>query len=254
MTAGDAVGSIDLRAPRFASDLHLCAAQPRTAERFFRMAAACHGGELLILGDLFEYWAGDDESAGGIGAQVATALRSAAGRGTTIYLMQGNRDLLLGRAFAQAAGATLLADPCRVVLAGVPTLLSHGDAYCTRDRAYMAFRRVSRIGAVQRMFLRQPIERRRAWIGEIRQRSEAGKKTMAADIMDVVPRAIERALRGAGALRMIHGHTHRPAFHRFLLDGREAERWVLPDWDFDAPAPRGGYLQLSDGRPEFVSP
>jgi UDP-2,3-diacylglucosamine hydrolase len=252
VTKRAAGGSLDLRAPRFISDLHLADGQPRTIERFLQLVRDCQGEDLVILGDLFEYWAGDDEVRVGIGAVVASALREARARGTGVYLMQGNRDMLLGQAFASAASATLLSDPCRAMVDGAPTLLSHGDAYCTRDRAFMAFRKVTRIGAVQRLFLSLSPQRRRAMIGQVRRHSEASKRVLAADIMDVTPAAIDQALRQGGAQRMIHGHTHRPGVHRFELDGQGAERWVLPDWDFDGPQPRGGYLRVTGGRPEIV--
>jgi UDP-2,3-diacylglucosamine hydrolase len=160
--------------------------------------------------------------------------------------------MLLGGAFASAAGAVLLSDPCRASIDGAPTLLSHGDAYCTRDRAYMVFRNVTRMKAVQRFFLSLSPQRRRALMGQVRRRSEAGKRMLAQDIMDVTPSAIDQALRDAGAQRMIHGHTHRPGLHRFELDGQGAERWVLPDWDFDGAQHRGGFLRLAGGRPEIV--
>jgi UDP-2,3-diacylglucosamine hydrolase len=252
VTQRAAGGSLDLRAPRFVSDLHLAEAQPRTVERFLKLVQDCRGGELVILGDLFEYWAGDDEVGHGIGAVVASALRAAQARGTRIFLMQGNRDMLLGNDFASAAGATLLPDPCRTVVDGAPTLLSHGDIYCTRDRAYMVFRKITRMKAVQRLFLSLSPPRRRALMGQVRRRSEAGKRMLAEDIMDVTPSAIDQALRDTGAQRMIHGHTHRPGFHRFELDGRGVERWVLPDWDFDGPQARGGHLRVTAGRPEIV--
>jgi UDP-2,3-diacylglucosamine hydrolase len=252
VTWGSEVNSVSLLAPRFISDLHLSQDQPRTLERFLWLAGQLAGGELLILGDLFQIWAGDDEMTGGIGATVAGALRGAHDRGTAIYLMAGNRDRLLGRRFAAAAGAVMLADPCRTVLDGVPTLLAHGDAYCTRDRGYMAWRRASTNPILRFLFLSCPLSQRRAMLGQMRQHSETGKKTMAAAIMDVTPEAIGDALRRGCARRMIHGHTHRPDFHRFSLDGQPAERWVLPDWDLDGPAPRGGYLTLSAGRPDIV--
>lgn len=253
MTRSDALGSVDLRAPRFISDLHLSSQQPCTVARFLRLTQQISGGELLILGDLFEFWAGDDEMAAGIGATVVQALRAAADRGMGIYLMRGNRDVLLGGRFAAAAGATMLADPCLAHIQGVPTLLSHGDAYCTRDVAYQAFRRLVHNPVLQRGFLTFSLERRRALLGQVRRRSDAGKRSMAAEIMDVTPAAIQTALRRARVGRLIHGHTHRPGLYRLALDGREAERWVLPDWDFDGPTPRGGLLQFSGGGPEIVT-
>jgi UDP-2,3-diacylglucosamine hydrolase len=241
-----ALATVTLRDPVFISDLHLAGNHPRTVQRFVRLVEelGSQGRELVILGDLFEYWAGDEEAAEGIGATVSGALRSLTQRGTPVYLMHGNRDVLLGDGFARATGAVFLADPCRTQLGGVATLLAHGDAYCTLDTAYQAFRRWVRDPRWQRLFLAWPLRLRRALIGQLRRLSEAGKKRMAAQIMDVTPEAIEQALRSAGVRRMIHGHTHRPDRHRLDVDGHNAERWVLPDWDFDADPKRGGYLQV----------
>jgi len=247
VSVGVALASVQLRDPVFISDLHLTRNHPRTVRHFVRLAeeVAAKRGELVILGDLFEYWAGDEEAAEGIGAVVSAALRSLTRGGTPVYLMHGNRDVLLGEGFARATGAVFLVDPCRTVLGDVATLLSHGDAYCTLDRTYQAFRRRARDPSWQRAFLRCPLALRHALIGRLRRYSEAGKKTLAAHIMDVTPEAIEQALRSARVRRMIHGHTHRPDRHRLTVDGQPAERWVLPDWDFEADPPRGGYLRVS---------
>ena len=247
MSVTVALATVTLRDPIFISDLHLTGSQPRTVQRFVRLVEelGSQGRELVILGDLFEYWAGDEEAAEGIGATVGGALRSLTQRGTPVYLMHGNRDVLLGDGFARATGAVFLADPCRTELGGVATLLAHGDAYCTLDTAYQAFRRRARDPRWQRLFLAWPLRLRRALIAQLRRLSEAGKKRMAAQIMDVTPEAIEQALRSAGVRRMIHGHTHRPDRHRLEVDGHNAERWVLPDWDFDADLKRGGYLQVN---------
>jgi UDP-2,3-diacylglucosamine hydrolase len=244
-----ALASVQLRDPVFISDLHLTQERPHTVQRFLRLVeeVGSKGRELVILGDLFEYWAGDEEAAEGIGAVVSGALRSLTRGGTPLYVMHGNRDGLLGDGFARATGAVFLADPCRAALGGVATLLAHGDAYCTLDTAYQAFRRRARDPFWQRLFLALPLAARRALMGQVRRLSEGGKKTMAAQIMDVTPEAIEQALRSAGLRRMIHGHTHRPAVHRLDLDGQTAERWVLSDWDFEAEPLRGGYLQVTGG-------
>ncbi len=240
------VDAVALRDPVFISDLHLSESQPATLARFLRFArevAAAHS-ELVVLGDLFEYWAGDDDLASGVGRTVADALRALGERGVTVFLMQGNRDLLLGRGFAQAARATLLSDPTRATLADGTVLLAHGDTYCTRDAEYQRFRAQVRDPGWQRGFLARPLAERRAFVGAARAASQSARKTKPMDIMDVEPAAIDAALRAAGLATIIHGHTHRPAVHRWTLDGRAAERCVLPDWDFDAEQEsiRGGYV------------
>ncbi len=208
--------------------------------------------ELLILGDLFEFWIGDDAAPSA--QPVLDVLAAASATGKRVFLMHGNRDPLLGRGFARAAGATLLADPIIVEVAGTITLLSHGDAWCTRDIAYQQFRSMVRDPEFQRDFLGKSIEQRVAIAKSARMQSENEKSTKAMDIMDVTPEAIGSALREAGVRRIIHGHTHRPAAHVVELDADQAsaERWVLPDWDLDEAEPRGGYLDFVDGRPRMV--
>jgi UDP-2,3-diacylglucosamine hydrolase len=253
---------VDLAAPVFISDLHLNAAQPATRAAFARFAqeTAPQFAELVILGDLFEYWAGDDglaDDADAVGREVAAQLRALAGRGVRVIVMHGNRDLLLGRAFCEAADATLLADPSIATLGTGPAqqrvLLAHGDAWCTQDLEYMKFRAQARHPAFQAQFLGQPLAARRAFIGQARAASEAGKAAKSMDIMDVTPSEVDQSLRQAGVTRLIHGHTHRPATHRFALDGAPAERWVLPDWDLDAAPIRGGYLSIRGGEWSMVA-
>lgn len=238
--------------PIFISDLHLTPERPATLRRFFRFLQedAPRHRELVILGDLFEFWIGDDASPPA--QQVIDALAAAAGTGRRVFLMHGNRDLLIGHDFARAAGATLLADPVIADVAGIPTLLSHGDAWCTRDVAYQQFRSMVRDPAFQCEFLAKPVAERIGIAKSARMQSNAEKSNKAMDIMDVTPEAIGTALREAGVRRIIHGHTHRPAAHVIDLDDASAERWVLPDWDLDEAEPRGGYLEFVEGRPRLV--
>jgi len=238
--------------PIVISDLHLTAERPRTVERFLRFMredAPAHR-ELVILGDLFEFWIGDD--AGAAAAPVIAGLAAASRDGQRVLVMHGNRDLLLGCEFARATGSILLADPIVVDVAGTLTLLSHGDAWCTLDVAYQTFRAMVRRPEFQREFLAKPVTERIAVARSARMQSETEKAVKAMDIMDVTPAAIVSALAAAGVDRVIHGHTHRPAAHVIDIDGRSAERWVLPDWDFDDAEPRGGFIDFLDGQPRLV--
>jgi UDP-2,3-diacylglucosamine hydrolase len=233
----------------FIADLHLCSTRSRITElfeRFLRDTAA--GAErLYILGDLFEYWAGDDDLGDPFNARMARALRDAAERGTAIYLMHGNRDFLLGELFMADCGATLLPDPTLIDLYGKPTLLMHGDTLCTDDHDYLAFRAMVREPQWQATFLAKPLAARKAQIEELRRRSETEKSLKAAEIMDANPQAIANALREHRYPRLIHGHTHRPARHEHRVDGMLCERWVLPDW-----YETGGYLRCDAGGCELI--
>lgn len=244
---------IALRDPAFISDLHLNAAQPATRAAFVRFCAelAPQHAELVILGDLFEFWAGDDDQ-DPVGPDVAGALAQLAQRGVRVYLMHGNRDLLLGSAFCARAGARLLADPTLALVDGRGVLLAHGDAYCTRDEDYMKFRRKARGALFQKLFLTRPLAQRRALIGQARATSEAAKAVKAMEIMDVTPSEVELAMAKTGVRTLIHGHTHRPGRYPHQIGGQSATRWVLPDWDLDAAPPRGGYLRRRGGEWELA--
>lgn len=223
----------------FASDLHLCPARPGTVHLFKRFLAdpARAAEALYLLGDIFEYWAGDDDLADPFNAGICAAIKKVGAGDTPIYFLPGNRDFLVDERFCVATGATLLPDASVVDLAGTPTLLMHGDTLCTDDTEYQNFRALVRSAEWQRDFLALPLSERRARIEELRTRSEREKSGKPYEIMDVNAGAVAQALRQHGVTRMIHGHTHRPARHVLDVDGRAGERWVLPEW-----SERGGYL------------
>lgn len=224
----------------FISDLHLCAERSHINQQFFDFIerTASQARALYILGDLFEYWAGDDDLADPFHASVAQALRSLGAQGTSVYVMHGNRDLLIGREFAQRCGAQLIPDPTLLDLEGTPTLIMHGDTLCTDDTEYQKFRAHARNPDYQAQFLAQPLATRREQILDLRAQSERSKQNKSNEIMDVSQSAVAEALRSHGYPRLIHGHTHRPARHVHTVDSQACERWVLNDW-----YQRGGYLR-----------
>ena len=192
---------------------------------------------VYLLGDLFDQWIGDDQLREPLATGIANALQGVADAGVPVGIIVGNRDFLLGPRFAAAAGAKLLPDQIVVDIAGTPTLLSHGDEMCTSDVAYQRFRRITR----QRRgyFLALPYPARRLIGNWLRGRSRAATAMKPEAILDVEPSAVDAAFRSANVARMIHGHTHRPAHHRHVVDGRTCERYVLADW-YD----RGSYLEV----------
>jgi UDP-2,3-diacylglucosamine hydrolase len=224
----------------FISDLHLAPERPEVLMQFFSFleGPAREAERLYVLGDLFEYWAGDDELEDPLNARVAEGFRALVKAGTAVYFLHGNRDLLVGGGFAQASGAQLIADPTRVDLYGTPTLLMHGDTLCTDDVEYQRFRAYAHDPLTQSLFLAQPLAARRAQLKGLREKSDTAKQAKAAAIMDVNAAAVEDALRAAGYPRLIHGHTHRPARHVHVVDGHACERWVLANWHESA-----GYLR-----------
>lgn len=238
----------------FISDLHLSAERPEANEQFFRFLGdeAGRAQALYVLGDLFEYWAGDDELADGRGdplaVEVATGFKSLSKQGVQVWIMHGNRDFLVGKEFLAASGAQLLVDPTVANLNGTPVVLMHGDTLCTDDHDYQAWRLTARSTAWQAEFLAKSLAERHAAIGALREKSKQVIAAKPAEIMDVNAEAVREAFRRHGVRRLIHGHTHRPARHEIELDGARCERWVLPDW-----YGRGGYLALDDVGPRLVS-
>ena len=227
----------------FVSDLHLSPARPAMLDAFdaFCAGPARQAAALHVLGDLFDQWIGDDQLRDPVAARVASALRRVSAAGVHVGVIYGNRDMLIGQRFAAAASATLLPEQIVVDLYGVPTLLLHGDELCTDDEAYQRLRLWWHDRTRQRRFLALPYAVRRgigAWFRRKSRKSTAGKSQQ---IMDVNAGAVERALRAHGVQRMIHGHTHRPARHELVVDGRPCERWVLSDW-YD----RGSYLEVDE--------
>lgn len=233
----------------FVSDLHLCPTRAHINRIFFEFlrGPAAAAQALYILGDLFEYWAGDDDD-DAFSASVLSALRELSDSRISLYVMHGNRDFLIGDQFALRSGAQLLPDPTFLTLYGSPTLLMHGDSLCTDDVDYQQFRVHARDSRWQREFLSRSLTSRKAEIAGLRRASETSKKAKPQAIMDVAPGAVESAFREYAYPRLIHGHTHRPARHTHIVDGHVCERWVLRDW-YQA----GDYLRVSQAGCEAVT-
>jgi len=238
----------------FISDLHLAGERPAINQRFFAFLReqAQRAAALYVLGDLFEYWIGDEEldtpDGDPLARKVAEAFGALSRAGVGVRLMHGNRDFLIGRRFCELSGARLLEDPSVEKLGGARTLLMHGDTLCTDDADYQAWRKVARSSAWQREFLAKPLPERRKALQALRERSREVVGAKPAEIMDVNDGAVREALRQHQLTRLVHGHTHRAARHVLEVDGRACERWVLPDW-----YERGGYLSIDDAGPRLVS-
>jgi UDP-2,3-diacylglucosamine hydrolase len=229
----------------FISDLHLCDSRPHITQSFidFLKTTAKNAQALYILGDLFEYWAGDDAIEMGVQQPVIDALKELT-LSKNVFLIHGNRDFLIGQVFAEATGIKLLQDPTLVSLYGKSVLLSHGDKLCTDDVSYQKFRDEVRSANWQNNFLNQPLKNRVAYIEQLRSKSEQEKSTKSMQIMDVNAAAVDQLLHQFKTPQIfIHGHTHRPKKHLHKVDGKVCERWVLGDW-----YEQGSYLLLdADG-------
>ena len=234
-----------MRPTLFISDLHLCAERPRITQIFNRFIAetAPVGESLYILGDLFEYWIGDDQlDADPLARDVSQRLYGLAAGGTKVFFMHGNRDFLVSERFAREAGLEIVTDPTLIGIGSTSVLLMHGDTLCTDDVSYQAFRGQVRNPAWQHAILAKPTAERVALAHSIRSQSDIEKSMKPEAIMDVNADAVAETFRRYGFPVMVHGHTHRPARHEHLLSGRSCVRWVLQDWH-----QAGGYLSHVDG-------
>jgi UDP-2,3-diacylglucosamine hydrolase len=228
----------------FVSDLHLPPAASPLREAFigFLNGPAREAEALYLLGDLFEYWIGDDASAPLYAAEIA-ALASLTASGVPVYFQHGNRDFLVGDDFALLSGVRVLPDPATVRLGSEVALLSHGDLLCTDDVGYRRWRRFSRNALAQRIFRHLPRRLRERIAGGLRSGSRDAKQHKPMAIMDANENAVREALQASGARWLIHGHTHRPAEHDYKIGGRAARRIVLADWRDE----RREYLEYEAG-------
>jgi UDP-2,3-diacylglucosamine hydrolase len=233
----------------FVSDLHLHAEEPATWRAFQHHLQHTPAQALFILGDLFEVWVGDDvlQAPGAFFERECVEALAQTSQRLALYWMVGNRDFLTGQAFLQAAGMQPLQDPCTLVLQDETCLLGHGDAWCLQDHKYQQFRALVRSQAWQTGFLKQPLSSRLDQAQAMRTESQAHQaaQTVWADVDTEAARA---ALTQAGASRLIHGHTHRPADH-VLAPG--LVRTVLSDWCATASPPRTQVLRWQQGWQRF---
>jgi len=224
------------------SDLHLQEERPDITRAFLDLldGRARHAQALYILGDFFEAWIGDDAMTP-FQQSVCHAMRRLSDSGTAIYLMHGNRDFLIGQAFCDAAGCRLLHDPCVIELGGEQVLLMHGDTLCTRDLAYMKMRRLLRNPLSLWVLRHLPLSARYKLARKLRSESRTQTRMKSTEIVDVTPEEVPKVMAAHGVRTLVHGHTHRPAIHKLVVDGQPARRIVLGDWDR-----RGWALQVDE--------
>ena len=234
----------------FIADLHLSEARPDLTNAFIHFLAtkAMQADELYILGDLFEFWIGDDEQSP-LQQQITLALKTLSEQGCRLFYSHGNRDFMIGKRFARECGMKLLPPIFSCEMAGERTLLLHGDQLCTDDEAYQRFRRITSWPWLQWVFLHLPLSRRVKIAQQIRQGSHKGKQQKSRSIMDVTPSSVNDCFEQHQATLMIHGHTHRPMIHELSLNnGQKVRRIVLGDWNTDL-----WYLQIDDRDINLIS-
>jgi len=233
---GGKQGALGTRSALLCSDIHLSNDDRPLTERFLGWleseSARREPESIIILGDCFDAWVGDDvldsASPTSCEVQLVTCLERLSHRGHGLYLMHGNRDFLLGNQFAKVCAVTLLRDPCVLSIeSGLRIVLTHGDQLCTADTDYQALRRQLRSSAWQTEFLGKPLAQRQAIANDLRMQSEQEKSSKSMAIMDITDADAAFLTDQLGADLLLHGHTHRPG-HSLMSNGKS--RWVLPDW------------------------
>ena len=217
----------------FISDLHLSAAEEEKTDIFLRFLQrlGTRDTALFILGDLFDYWIGDDDLNNPLHQSITKALARVGHSGIPVYIMGGNRDFLIGKELSRLTGTILLDEYTEIDIFGVKTLLCHGDQFCTEDVEYQQIREQVRTDEWKRRFMELPIQERHKKAKRYRNLSESKKEYKSQEIMDVSNDAVESEFRKRGCHRIIHGHTHRHARHQHTIDNTVCERFVLSDWD-----------------------
>ncbi|RZT97986.1 UDP-2,3-diacylglucosamine diphosphatase [Rivibacter subsaxonicus] len=241
----------ELAAPRdwqridLISDLHLQQGEPGTFDAFAAYLHSTAADAVLILGDLFEVWVGDDARFEGFDARCTELLQEASSR-LSLSLMAGNRDFLVGAEMLRHCGITALPDPSVLVAFGERVLLTHGDALCLADTGYQRVRAELRSEAWRTRMLALPLAQRRAIAAQARSASQAHQaeqnRRQPEGYADVDAASAVQWMHQAAAPVMIHGHTHRPGTEE-LAPG--FTRMVLSDWELDHQPPRAEVLRLS---------
>jgi len=229
----------------FLADLHLGENTPEIVRYFQQFIAYCRDNideieTIYILGDFFEVWIGDDyvdHSQSEAVTFIFSQLRWLSSQSIKTYFMHGNRDFLIGKQFEEATGFQLIPDPHLIQLDNQNILLSHGDIFCTDDKQYQQVRTMFRDPSWQQNFLSKNIPERYKMALEARQQSQANhqervesQSNVGEYIEDVNQQAIEKAMLEHEANTLIHGHTHRPDTHLFMLGDEQAQRIVLAAW------------------------
>ena len=234
----------------FISDLHLAPERPQIIDLFERFVSeiAVRADTLYILGDFVEYWLGDDDRAEGL-KTAFSAFDQLKEAGTNVFMMHGNRDFLIGDDLAARCHFQLIEDPLPIQIQNHPALLMHGDTLCTDDVDYQKFRTMVRNTDWQNDFLSKPLKEREQIALSLREQSKLATADKSPDIMDVNQDAVVETVRHHGISTLIHGHTHRPAIHEFVVDGKQVKRIVLGDW-----YETGSYLRIpEEGEVELIT-
>ncbi len=215
----------------FISDLHLHPEESAIQKRFdfFLEWATSSVKNIYILGDFFHVWAGDD-TMNDWSRAIAAQLHAVKDKGINLFYMHGNRDFLLGSVFAKHVGWTVLSEPAFIDLGEEKVMLTHGDRYCTKDKAHQRFRMLTRNKIFSTLFLSLPLKYRERLVNQVRSRSQHNQYK-SVEQMDVVSESVTQHMISHHVKQLIHGHTHKPGITTYIENDTKLTRYVLSDWD-----------------------
>ncbi|WED23277.1 UDP-2,3-diacylglucosamine diphosphatase [Vibrio sp. JC009] len=233
----------------FIADLHLTPSRPDITHCFFEFMRneAASADALYVLGDLFEFWVGDDDN-NSFNQSIKQEFRKLTDSGVPCFFAHGNRDFLVGKRFGKETGVTLLGDESVIDLYGTRAVIMHGDTLCTDDLSYIAYREKVHKPWLQWLYNRLPLSVKLKIVAKVQSDIGEDKKQKSLDIMDVNQQEVERVMQLHNCNLMIHGHTHRPGTHVFASDGAEKTRVVLGDW-----YTQSSVLECTPGKQELQS-
>lgn len=234
----------------FISDLHLSNDDQDNLASFavFINSIIENHSRLYILGDLFDVWIGDDDTSTPLIENLIPLFKKLKDKNVTTFFCHGNRDFLLGETFASLMSVNLLEEKTILYFQDKKILLMHGDQLCTDDHDYQQFRSMVRSTEWQQKFLSKPLAKRREMAVNMRIESTKNNKNKSLDIMDANKDSVSSLMQDESIDILIHGHTHRPAFHAIKSGPQGKTRVVLGDWDKNEKV-----LLLSDGLMKFCS-
>lgn len=223
------------------TDLHLAPERPHEAAAFaIRLAdlaansrAALNGQRVVVvMGDLFDSYSGPEDWDLPSFRALQEAFRALQEAGVAVFLLRGNRDVMLEPDHAAGFGSSVT-DSVLLRLPGRPlTLVTHGDAFCLADRRYQFLRRTLRRPGLRRFILRRASGTRR-WCARLLRgvsRGELARKPLAH--LDVSSPSLEAEMRRCGAQMAVLGHLHE---NRVLSLAAGLRGRILPAWDAEAP-------------------
>jgi UDP-2,3-diacylglucosamine hydrolase len=197
---------------------------------------------VYILGDLFDYWVGPAQLQMMKCEEVLEKLRALSNRGVKVYLLQGNRDFLLGKAEEKLLNVSVLGDAVSISLGQKSVYLAHGDLFCTNDKDYLLLRHILRFKPFQILFkLLIPSALKLLLARAARRSSSEIVRRKAAKTKGVNPAAVLRIF-SRGYDVVVCGHIHEPRQVSYTVGTRKCTLFVLGDWSSE-----GSYVQYCDG-------